>query len=123
MKPCTQNQDTNLSKITVSEFPADTSFKSPSGWVGWIRHREANGRYAVSFENGIEDSYPGHLILSPYDKDGNELSIQAKSPHGGKRQGSGRKRSTQLSKKTKPMRIPLELVPQVEKLIMDYRNR
>jgi hypothetical protein len=45
--------------------------------------------------------------------------MKAKPTHGGKRSGSGRKKK----EPTRPIRVPLSLIPKVEKLIDQHKNK
>ena len=105
----------------ISEFPPNTRFTSPSGWAGRIVCRSNDKiRYDVIFENGILDTYPEHLIKDPIDRFGNSIEL-LKPSHGGKRAGAGSK-ATGKPARSKVMRVPIELVADVARLIAAYKG-
>jgi len=104
----------------ISELPPNTRFTAPSGWAGRIVSKTNDGfRYNVIFDNGILDTYPEHLIKDPIDRRGNPIELIEQ--HGGKRAGAGSKQ-TGKPHQTKVMRVPIDLVADVERLIAAYRG-
>lgn len=47
---------------------------------------------------------------------------EIKQSHGGKREGAGRPTGTIKTEPTKPVRIPVSLLPEVEKLIEEHKT-
>jgi len=109
-------------KSKVSEFPPNTRFTAPSGWAGRIVCKANDGiRYNVIFDNGILDTYPDHLIKDPTDRFGNPIELLKKNQHGGSRIGAGSK-ATGKPARSKVMRVPIDLVADVERLIAAYKG-
>jgi len=109
-------------KSKVSEFPPNTRFTAPSGWAGRIVSKTNDGfRYNVIFDNGILDTYPEHLIKDPIDRFGNPIELLKKNQHGGSRVGAGSK-ATGKPARSKVMRVPIDLVAEVERLIAAHKG-
>ena len=52
----------------------------------------------------------------------NQLPIpEIKQAHGGKRTGAGRPKGTRKKEPTKPVRVPVSLLPEVEELIEKHK--
>jgi hypothetical protein len=49
------------SNKVMDELETDTLIKNPRGDRGWVDKRLRDGRYQVTFENGLVDNYPPHL--------------------------------------------------------------
>ena len=55
-------------------------------------------------------------------KSNDQLSIpEIKESHGGKRIGAGRPKGTKKKEPTKPVRVPVSLLPKVEELIEKHK--
>ena len=106
----------------ISEFPPNTRFTAPSGLAGRIVCKDRDSsRYDVIFDNGIVDTYPQHLIKNPIDRRGNPIELIEPKQHGGKRAGAGSKQTGKLHQ-TKVMRVPVDLVAEIERLIAAYKG-
>ena len=53
-----------------------------------------------------------------------QLSIpEIKQAHGGKREGAGRPKGTAKKEPTKPVRVPVSLLPEIEELIEKHKAK
>lgn len=47
------------------ELKPEQLIHNPAGWRGWVDKALGGDRYAVTFENGLKDEYPRHLLRVP----------------------------------------------------------
>jgi len=50
------------SKIEPDELKPEQLIHNPAGWRGWVDKSLGGDRYQVTFENGLTDDYPRHLL-------------------------------------------------------------
>ena len=50
------------SKSEPDELKPEQLIHNPAGWRGWVDKSLGGDRYQVTFENGITDDYPRHLL-------------------------------------------------------------
>ena len=56
-----------LSKVTDEAEPHEALkpeqlIRNPAGWRGWVDKPLGGDRYQITFENGLTDEYPRHLL-------------------------------------------------------------
>ena len=50
------------SKSEPDELKPEQLIHNPAGWRGWVDKSLGGDRYQVTFENGLTDDYPRHLL-------------------------------------------------------------
>jgi len=50
------------SKPEPDELKPEQLIHNPAGWRGWVDKSLGGDRYLVTFENGLTDDYPRHLL-------------------------------------------------------------
>jgi len=50
------------SKSEPDELKPEQLIHNPAGWRGWVDKPLGGDRYQVTFENGLTDDYPRHLL-------------------------------------------------------------
>ena len=50
------------SRTEPDELKPEQLIHNPAGWRGWVDKSLGGDRYQVTFENGLTDDYPRHLL-------------------------------------------------------------
>jgi len=50
------------SKSEPDELKPEQLIHNPAGWRGWVDKPLGGDRYQITFENGVTDDYPRHLL-------------------------------------------------------------
>jgi len=50
------------SKSEPDELKPEQLIHNPAGWRGWVDKSLGGDRYQITFENGLTDDYPRHLL-------------------------------------------------------------